>query len=95
MNVSRVKRSLPYECTERPLTNYSVALVESLPCYITAQLNASHIVNTGYTFLLGDGELYGGYENAHLEDKQSYTIYSGIMVTLDVWISLSFQFDTD
>lgn len=72
------------ECTDYPLTNYSVAEREGYPCYIAAEIDASTIQQSGYEFLLGTGGNYGGYENVRLIDGEKYTVYTGVVVVLDV-----------
>ena len=82
--VERAKRSLPYQCTDQLLSDYSTAENMSLACYITAQINASSVTDTGMTFQLGNGEVYDGYMNAALENGENYSVYIGVAVTLDV-----------
>ena len=43
--------------------------------YISAQIASSH-VKSKMTFILGDGEKIGGYDNKELSSGQKYKIYS-------------------
>ena len=43
--------------------------------YISAQINSSD-VKSKMTFILGDGEKIGGYDNKELSSGQKYKIYS-------------------
>ena len=77
---SIVKRSLPDTCDEDDLYGYDLALTLGLPCYIAAELNASLVGRNGYRFHLGDGKMYGEFENKQ-PSELSVIVTVGVVVS--------------
>ena len=58
---------------EVKLGDYKTAIRNGVAFYITAEIEASSLEDTA-VFLVGDEQVYGGYQNVKLEDT-SYNVY--------------------
>ncbi|XP_065333783.1 putative inactive tyrosine-protein kinase Wsck isoform X1 [Cloeon dipterum] len=68
--------SVPTAFNESTLFAYALAQKESIPYYITAELNPDSLDTK---FVVGDGKFYGGYYNAPLSAEGHFHISMGVI----------------
>ena len=60
------------DCVPDDISSYKEAGANGDPFYIAAQFKRGELLAE---FILGDGKIYGGFENAPLEPEARYKVY--------------------
>lgn len=85
--VARTKRSVDEEnpCTKDSINHtYSQFIELDLACYTIARLDAHNVTESGFSFQVGDGNRYGGYENPPITEREAYQLQVAVQAKVKV-----------
>jgi hypothetical protein len=83
---TQIRKHLYRNCLQGGLKSYVEAVKENKTCYITADLSPSYFTEDDYDFFIGDGKVYGGYQNAPVTGGESYHLFVGVIAISGVMI---------